>query len=808
MSRTTSLCVFSISAAAILTAPGPSVAATDADKPEAKFAATESLETIIVTARRRDETLQAVPVSVSAVSSNTLAQLNATHVDDLSRIVPNLSIAESSDAIGGNTVFIRGIGEQEPLLTIESPVGMYLDGVYLGAQVGNNFDVPNLERVEVLRGPQGTLYGRNTTGGAVNLITRDPTDGFGFDEKAQYQRFNYWMSHTTVDTGKLGGSDFAATVSYMHRGGGGFVENQNFNWDPGEQNTDAFWGKLKGKVGDVTVTLSADFDQVKGMMLPWFTNYIYSNNGLGGNPLAYFSQSQSYGGDPLVITSSLQSKAWLQSNVGPEDFKNWGTGLTLQYDLSKNVSLKSITAYREFRVDETTAYYEGNMSLPVLYYPPPTYAASVEVAPTSLFMAPTDRNQEHQFSEEVQLNGAAGNWNYTAGLYFYAQHVEEYSHQYFTLAFPGYFFGVPYSQVGLDETQTLWYLMDTMSYAGYGQASYHPPALDNKLELTAGLRYTEDRKELNQPSIPIATMVPDPTQFLADNQWSYGPSRSAKNAFSNVSWLASGSYQFTNDLMGYLRVSTGFKSGGYDTRAGVNLSGQTVPFTFQPEHATAYELGAKSQFFDSRLQLNGAVYYTKYENLQESQFSGAQGFVPQIDAHYQGFEFEVAAVPVGGLKLTASVGYVDPVYDKFEPAAGIDLKDSAKFQYVPDWTVHGGVEYDWPRTSMGVFSARVDESYTSRRDFMASNYCTPQLCLNPQNQMVTDPGQSLLSARFMLDKIDLGKGLVGEVAVYGTNLLNKSIRVSGIDFGPALGLAGDSYGPPLSVGIEVDVKYY
>ncbi|HVN41224.1 MAG TPA: TonB-dependent receptor, partial [Steroidobacteraceae bacterium] len=779
MSHRTSLWFVCISATALLTAPELGLAAADTDKAEAKSTTNEGLETIVVTARRRDESLQTVPVSVSAVSSSTLAQLNVTRADDLSRLVPNLSIAEASDSVGGNTVFIRGIGEQEPILTIESPVGIYLDGVYLGGQAGNNFDVPNLERVEVLRGPQGTLYGRNTTGGAVNLITKDPTDGFGFEEKAQYQRFNYWTSHTTVNTGKLGGSDFAATVSYFHRGGGGFTDNQNFNWDPGEQKTDAFWGKLKGKIGAMTVTLSADFDQIKGMMLPWVTNYVYSDNGLGGNPLAYFSQSQSYGGDPLTIKGSLPNKVYLQSNVGPEHYKNWGTALTLQYDFSDNVNLKSITAYREFEIDETTAYYQGDMSLPVLYYPPPSYLPSAVVAPTSMFMAPTDRNQEHQFSEELQLNGTAGSVNYTAGLYFFSQHIEEYTHQYFTLVFPGYFFGLPMSQVGMDMTQTLWYLMDAKSYAGYGQVSYHPAAFENKLELTGGVRYTQDRKDYDQPSIPIATMVMDPTQFLNDNQWSYGPSRAAKNDFSNTSWLGSASYQWTKDLMGYLRISTGFKSGGYDARAGVGIGGQTVPFTFQPEHATAYEMGAKSQFFDSRLQVNGAVYYTKYENLQESQFSGAQGFVPKVNAHYQGFELEAVAVPMDGLKLMASVGYVDPVYDKFEPAPGIDLKDSAKFQYVPDWTVHAGIQYDWPQTSVGVFSARADYSYTSERYFMASDYCTPALCLNPKNEMVKDPGQSLLSARVMLDKIDLGKDLVGEVAVYGSNLLNKSIRVSG-----------------------------
>ena len=153
--------------------------AASAQQPAEATPPVAQLEEIVVTARRQAERLQSTPVSVSALSSSMLDSMNIRGVDDVAQLVPNVSLVEASGGIAGNVAFIRGIGSQEPLLTIDSPVGIYLDGIYLGRQAANNFDLVDPERVEVLRGPQGTLFGRNTTGGAINVILRKPDEELG-----------------------------------------------------------------------------------------------------------------------------------------------------------------------------------------------------------------------------------------------------------------------------------------------------------------------------------------------------------------------------------------------------------------------------------------------------------------------------------------------------------------------------------------------------------------------------------------------------------------------------------------------------
>ena len=803
--RTSFLC--GIVTGALIATSGSSYGKTIHPNSGTKLPNYNKIETVVVTAQRRSQNMETVPVAVSNISARELAAMNITRPDQLSEIIPNLSIAQGSDTIGGNAAFIRGIGEQEPLLTMDSPVGTYLDGVYLGSQVANNFDVASLARIEVMRGPQGTLFGRNTIGGAINYVTRNPSSRFTVEEDVHYGSFGKWSSRTVVNTGQIANTGLAAIISYEHSGGGGFVKNLDGGASPGDKTLDAIWAKVRGKYNKLTVTGSFDYHYIRGVGLPWFTNFIYSNNGLGGDPLAYYSLSPTYGGDPLVISQGLKKQTYLQSNVDPQNMVDLGTSIVMKYEVSKALTLKSITAYRQFSEDERSGYYEGNLKGPVVFFPPPNYAPQIETAPVSPFFSPSDMNWQHQYSEELQAIGRIHNVDYTAGFFYFNEHVEEKGNEYFTIVLPGQFFGSSLPNVGSDLTQTIWYTENVVSYAGYGQVSYRPEYFNKKLQITGGLRYTADDKSLYQPSIPIGYPVSNPATFYSNPPIIYGPVRSASNVFSNASWLASLSYQWTRDIMTYLRISTGFTSGGYDPRAGVGLTGKTLPFMFRPEHANAYEIGLKSKLLHSHLQLNGALYYTKFRNLQESQFSGAQGYVPQVDAHYQGFELEANIIPFDGLLLTESVGYVDPVYDRFEVMPGLNLAGSAKFNYVPNWTLHSGIEYVFEPTDYGEWSARVDYSYASRRYFMASSYCTAAICLNPANAIISDPGTPMLSARIQLDRIPFGGNVLGEIGVYGSNLLNYNQRTTGIDFGPALGVAGDSYGPPRTFGVELDVKY-
>ncbi|MFD2498239.1 TonB-dependent receptor [Rhizorhabdus histidinilytica] len=207
------------------------------------------LEEIIVTARRREEAMQDTPISVSALSSASLERSNVQALDDITRLMPNVAIQAQSGFLAGNTAFIRGIGSQEPLLSVDSPVGIYIDGVYIGRNNASNLELVDLERIEVLRGPQGTLFGRNTTGGAISMVTKKPASEFGVEQKVTVAQYDEYAARTRIDTGLLGETGLSATLSYMHRQRDGWLNNKyaKGSHTQGALNTDAVWAKVHGE---------------------------------------------------------------------------------------------------------------------------------------------------------------------------------------------------------------------------------------------------------------------------------------------------------------------------------------------------------------------------------------------------------------------------------------------------------------------------------------------------------------------------------------------------------------------------------
>jgi len=786
-------------AAALLAAP---------DEVRAQASSNTGVEEITVTARRREETLQSTPVSVSALSGQTLEKLNITTADKLSEVTPNVSIAQGSGGIGGNTAYVRGIGEQDPLLTEDSPVGVYLDGIYLGREAGNNFDLIDLARIEVLRGPQGELYGRNTTGGAINLVTKDPPADFGVEGIAGFGSFGENHEGFKLDTGEIGNSHIAGIIDYTHKSSDGYVDNADAPSDrqPGAEDGNAVWAKFSGQWGDFSADLTGDFDLVTGMRQPFEVTDAY--------PLAaaYYAQSPSYGGQPFSVSPNLRDN-YLSEDLGPQSSETYGFGLTMADVVNPYLTLKSISGFRRWRADQPTTY-TSDLRGPVVDFTSPTLYS---VQPVTPFLGAQSVSQ-YQYSQELQAQGSVDHISYTAGLYWFREHVQEFNPTDFTIVTPtsalgslgypaivGNVLGAEgLKLVGVNLGELLAYQGASESEAGYAQTSWKPPAFDDKLEVTGGIRYTFDRKSIDQESVANAVPISAPINTLPIVP---GPGRGAEADFHNFSFAVSTSYQWTEQLMSYARISTGYKSGGFDARAGDNtLTGTSFPFTFAPEKATAYELGTKTELFDRKLRLNGDLFYTKYDDLQIPQYSGGNGFTPNADAHYQGFELEAEAVPIENVKLDGSIGYVDAIYDKFlflDPNTGLtaDIKDSAKFPYVPRWTMHVGAEYTFPPLGFGTLTARSDYAYTSSRYFFATEI------LNPANAAIRDPGQHLLSARLILSEVSVGGGATLEASFFGENLLNEDIRTAGIDFGSSIGMAGDNFGPPRLVGFEMKVKY-
>lgn len=734
--------------------------------------ASEQLAEVTVTARRQEESLQKTPVSVTAVTGDVIDEMNLRDITGVAEFVPNLSIVKLPSSTTSTSIILRGMGQTEPAATAEQGVGLYLDGVYIARTAGAVFDLVDLERVEVLRGPQGTLFGRNTTGGAVQLISRKPGEIFGIDEKLNFGRFNEWSTRTRLDTGYLFGSPVKATLAYMHGERDGYFDNTlaPSDDDPGAYDNDAVWFALYGDLGDrLSTYYTFDYNERNGVS-PFFQIVAAT-----GDLTTYYGSSPALGGAAFQLSRHRLDRGEQAPFDGRFDSKSetLGHNLTLEYRVSDAATLKSISSYRSFQQD-TICNLSGNGVMRGVVLDPVTFQfAGVQdlYGPYNCNNAP---QHQFQYSEELQLLGSAGPWSYVAGAFYFYERASEYNRQRFTFVLPG-------GQAALNLTPVSSFGGETTSKAVFGQVSYRPAALADKLEFTGGVRYTKDDKGFHS------------------NQFTQ-PGRAK---FSNTSWLASANYQFTDDVMGFARISTGYKAGGFSPRA---------PFLakFEPEKATAYEIGLKAEWLDRRLRTNLSIYQTDYKDLQVSQFqSGTGGSVAYIvnaaEATIKGFELEISAVLAEGLTLDASYGYTDPKFDRYmfrDPVTNSlsNIADTARFQAVAKENSHLGVQYEFRPFSVGKVTARAD--WTQRGE----NYYYPVDSINIFNEQVKNPGVENLRARLALAEMPLGERGSWEVGLWGDNLTDHNNVSYGIDFG-GLGFGGLFYTEPRRYGVDVRVNF-
>ena len=322
----------------------------------------------------------------------------------------------------------------------------------------------------MLRGPQGTLFGRNTSGGAVNMITKDPSNTFGLDEKAGYGGEDGWFTRTTLNTGYLGGSTIKATVSYMHRDRDGWVDNPYASSanDPGSLHSDAVWVKVRGDFGEnFSVVNAFDYDTLDGQ--PEGFQMVAMSPAVK----AYFSQSPLFGGDPLVLSGKRLDTLPLAHYPYQADTQHSATigdSLTAKYDFNDEVSVKSITGYRHWYASEPTSFGADFKGL-VLNLA--NNGVSVQQVET---LAGQQDVSQYQVSQEAQLTWKTDRWNTVGGLYYFYEHVREDNPNYFTFVIPT---GIPnpaYLGLNFDRTNAgLKYRENSASYAAYGQTSYKPP---------------------------------------------------------------------------------------------------------------------------------------------------------------------------------------------------------------------------------------------------------------------------------------------------------------------------------------------
>ncbi|WP_195908658.1 TonB-dependent receptor [Novosphingobium sp. Gsoil 351] len=567
-----------------------------------------TLNDIIVTAQRREQSLQDVPVAVSAF---TAADLTAKQIDttlDLARLVPNM-VGTSNVGIGSaNTYFIRGLGNTESIATFDPPVGTYVDDIYISRQNANNFSFFDVERIEVLRGPQGTLFGRNTTGGAINVILKKPSSELGGYAEASYGRFDSWRGRASVD---LPLSDKVLTkFSGFALRSDGYVKNLTTGErNNGEKSYGARAALRLLPSETITWDVAADYIRGNQVNLPSVLvgDDLVSRTGLNRNTAALAG---------LVIGRKAGFK--LQNIT-----KNASVTSNLQIDTG-GPTINIITGYRNLKQDYLSDLFDGPL--------------------TTGGFAIVNAGRFEQFTQEVKLTGKAGTIDYVAGAFYIHEKNRTDFADVFTINLGG---GVGIPLVLSDRV-----LGNTTSApAVYAQIDWHAT---DELTLTAGGRYTHEDKHVR--------VIPNPNPLLFGVPYGTADIRAAgiplKQSISLFTPRVAVEYRTSSEFMMFASATRGFRSGGWNARA---LSAENF-LVFGPEKVWSYETGLRSELLDRTLRFNLTGFYTDVNGFQVPlgfvDSTGAINFVTQNGSDFRdyGVEAEAQFVPTAGLSLFANVG--------------------------------------------------------------------------------------------------------------------------------------------------------
>ena len=744
---------------------------------------------IVVTAQKRAENIQDVPIAISAVGSEYLESRGVTSIDGLGNVSPNVKIERAPSSKTITQIAIRGSVTINPAITWEPAVGLYLDGVYIAKAQGSIFDVADLERVEILRGPQGTLYGRNALAGAINLISKKPTGEAGGSVELTYGSFDYRKIKGAIDLPQMG--IFSAKVSgqYVKRDGlidvipnpiaGVVTALPNVVNQTDTIDSASFMVQLRAELSD-SITADYTYDYNKQKQRPPFAQLLRVNR--NGDPRDIFdpaSPSFAFGGAffPLhqYTNPDRQTVASIDGAVY-ERSRAYGHALTLTADLG-GATLKSITAYRDL------AWADG---------------LDLDGSPTPV--AFTQRITDYNaFSQELQLAGTAfsDRLNYVLGAFYFKEKAE-------TLG-PQVFFG------GGSDFQSD-YGSHTKALALYAQLDYD---LTDAFKLSLGGRYTYEKKDIRRflrVNFDAANGIFAP---LVVANIPYGGVPDAK--YNNFSPSATLSYAASEDINLYARFARGFKSGGFN--------GETNDFgvptaacpsgafelcdPYDPEKVDSYELGVKTRLADGRLIFNVAAFRDDHKDIQLSIFraTGAASSIVRnaAAARIQGLEFEAIAKPVDGLTVNGSLALLDADYKRYIDA-GIDVSDNRAFPHTPKLSASLGVDWAVAEGDWGKFNLYGDINHVS--GYFTFPYPLRTPTPSDQNAFNTrSKGRTIVNLRAALSEFELG-GVKTEIAAFVRNLTKEDDPSNFIDFGPGFGGLTLGYFPdPRTWGVSVGIRF-
>jgi iron complex outermembrane recepter protein len=654
-----------------------------------------ALEEITVTARKVQENLQDTPLAITVISGSALEDRQIFNTNVLDQVVPNLQFADNAPLAGNNhssAVFIRGIGQTDPTSTVDPGVGLYIDDVYIGNAVGGTMTLRDIAAVQVLRGPQGTLFGRNTIGGAILISTNDPGDEYGGTVRAGIGADNLVDGFFAFD------APFSEAVkarfSFGLRKQDGYVSRPD-GTDLGD--TDVFTGATKWVFAPserVTATLALDYTKAEENGSPLVFAAINEAatfprvaSADAGCPGVVFPVS---GPVPMVddarCANDLQGAGPFRNNGTlplSSEFENWGGSLNFKFDLSDALELKSITSFRE--VEWSGVRDADNTPLTILHT---FYDVSGD-----------------QFSQELQFTYESDPVVGVLGLYYFTQTSDDIVTVELNPPPPGV-------QRDSDNNK-----VDNESWAAFTQWTFN---FTDRFSGTVGGRYTEDRKDAFPDQYDLATPAVKqvPAQWYSDTFSSFTPSGSL-------------SFRWNEAAMSYLSYSEGFKGGGWNSHFNAVLTApqQAALHEFAPEEARTIEFGTKLDLADRTVRLNLAVFTSDYTDMQLTYRGPAPaGVAPFITnagkTSIDGAEIELTWAPVDDLLIESSVGYLDATIDSLSniPLAVLPpgLVEGNALPYAPEWQGHVGISYTAHAGNLEI-RPRLDASYQSETFFDATN---------------------------------------------------------------------------------------
>jgi iron complex outermembrane receptor protein len=687
------------------------------------------LEEITVTARRREESLQDTPIAISVYSGDAMGYRGVTKLDDISRFVPSLTLSNNPGFGGASNsaaIYLRGVGQKDFLPTTEPGVGLYVDGVYIARSVGAVLDLIDVEKLEVLRGPQGTLFGRNTIGGAISIQTKkpDPNGEFGGTISAVVgtdDRANLKGSlHIPIsDTVALRASIASFQQDgYLERTDGIDLGDDDtitgrfaLSWLPSDRlsvnlDVDVTRDRENGPAMELLAIDFTDLSQLNGTVLapPPPMVFVHNVTTAAMAPGVPCAVQDVNGNSPLPFPNPNFASPNCFDNRYVGSNKNQGTApaksesdvfgisTTIEYEISEALSAKSITAWRDLESE---------------------FGRDGDHSPQRIAHYYDELNQE-QFTQELQLLGTHEKMNWIVGAYYFSEDGENPNTLDFTVS--------NFRSGGSFDNEAL---------AVFAQLTYD---FTQEIHLTIGGRYTEETKKFHPDQIiyqnyyaGISEILPPghPLASLDAPFLQAGgrvlPDVEKEIEIDEFTPMVNLSYDLSDSNMVYASYSEGFKSGGFSQRVFPPVvAGFTAPPgvpdedlipTFDSEFVEVFELGFKSTFSGGRVRLNGAVFHTDYNDLQVQVFNSVAPVTQNVGAAtIQGLELEMQAAPGDGWLIDAMLSYLDAEYDEIDTQNTLIDKSNA-FERVPEFTGNLGVSKEFDLNSGGLIVARVGWSY-------------------------------------------------------------------------------------------------